>query len=115
MGAMTVRRQPPDSMSDPREPGTDEEHATPRKPTKGDLTALAILDTAERLLEKRSLREIGIDELAAGAGVSRSTFYFHFESRDDVLYTLSERLIGETYAEALVWFRRSDEEPVAAV
>jgi AcrR family transcriptional regulator len=112
---MTVRRQQPDWSSDPPDAGPDDDDGTPRKPTKGDLTAQAILDTAERLLAKRSLREIGIDELAAGAGVSRSTFYFHFESRDDVLYTLSERLIGEIYAEALVWFRRTDEEPIAAV
>jgi AcrR family transcriptional regulator len=46
------------------------------------------LDTAELLLAKRSLRKIGIDELAAGAGVSRSTFYFHFESREDVRYVI---------------------------
>lgn len=115
-GAMTVRRQPPDwSTGPPTEAGGSSDDGTSRKPSKGDITAQAILDTAERLLEKRSLREIGIDELAAGAGVSRSTFYFHFESRDDVLYELSDRLIGEIYAEGLVWFRRSDEEPVAAI
>ncbi|TCO48856.1 TetR/AcrR family transcriptional regulator [Actinocrispum wychmicini] len=113
---MTVRRQPPDSSTGPPElvGGTADDGST-RKPSKGDLTAQAILDTAEHLLANRSLGEIGIDELAAGAGVSRSTFYFHFESRDDVLYTLSDRLIGEIYAEGLVWFRRGDEEPVAAV
>jgi AcrR family transcriptional regulator len=112
---MTVRRQPPDCSSEPPPADPDDEQGAARKPSKGDITAQAILDTAERLLEKRSLREIGIDELAAGAGVSRSTFYFHFESRDDVLYALSDRLIGEIYAEGLVWFRRKDEEPVAAV
>jgi TetR/AcrR family transcriptional regulator, ethionamide resistance regulator len=108
---MTVRRQPPD-WTQPGE-GGDEEQA--RKPSKGDLTSQAILDTAERLLAKRSLREIGIDELTAGAGVSRSTFYFHFESRDAVLYALSERLSRELYSSAVVWFRRDDETPVVAV
>jgi AcrR family transcriptional regulator len=112
---MTVRRQPPDRSSGPPEPGDGDDEAAGRRTSKGDLTAQAILDTAERLLAKRSLREIGIDELAAGAGVSRSAFYFHFESREDVLYELSERLSRELYASALVWFRRSDEPPKVAV
>jgi TetR/AcrR family transcriptional regulator, ethionamide resistance regulator len=112
---MTVRRQPPDWSSGPPAAGGDDDEGAARKPSKGDLTAQAILDTAERLLAKRSLREIGIDELAAGAGVSRSTFYFHFESREDVLYALSDRLTRELYASALVWFRRSGETPVEAV
>lgn len=108
---MTVRRQPP-GWTPPGE-GANEEQA--RRPTKGDLTARAILDTAAQLLETRSLREIGIDELTAGAGVSRSTFYFHFESRDAVLYALSEQVLREIYASGIVWFRRNDEEPGAAV
>jgi AcrR family transcriptional regulator len=112
---MTARRQPPDWSPGPPEAGGDDDEGASRKPTKGDLTAQAILDTAERLLAKRSLREVGIDELAAGAGVSRSTFYFHFESRDDVLYALSERLSRELYASAVVWFRRNDETPIVAV
>lgn len=108
---MTVRRQPPDWTP----PGDESAEEQARKPSKGDLTSQAILDTAERLLAKRSLREIGIDELTAGAGVSRSTFYFHFESRDAVLYALSERLSRELYSSAVVWFRRSGETPSVAV
>ncbi|MET0235953.1 MAG: TetR/AcrR family transcriptional regulator [Kibdelosporangium sp.] len=108
---MTVRRQPPEWR--PPVEGANDEPA--RRPAKGDLTSQAILDTAARLLAKRSLREIGIDELTAGAGVSRSTFYFHFESRDAVLYALSERALHEIYASGLVWFRRSDESPSVAV
>ncbi|CAM3956674.1 TetR/AcrR family transcriptional regulator [Kibdelosporangium persicum] len=104
---MTVRRRP-----DVTGAGECDEA---RRPGKGDLTSQAILDTAERLLAERSLREIGIDELAAGAGVSRSTFYFHFESRDAVLYALSERVLREIYASGSVWFRRSDEPPGVAV
>jgi AcrR family transcriptional regulator len=103
---MPVRRQPSDQTSGA---------GGWRKPSKGDLTSRAILATAERLLARRPLREIGIDELTAGAGVSRSTFYFHFESRDAVLYALSERLTHDLYSSAVVWFRRSDETPGAAL
>jgi AcrR family transcriptional regulator len=105
---MTVRRR----QSGQTQPAEGEQAS---RSSRGDTTAQAILDTAERLLAKRSLREIGIDELTAGAGVSRSTFYFHFESREAVLYELSERVLREIYAGGIVWFRRGDETPSVAV
>jgi AcrR family transcriptional regulator len=61
----------------------------------GDDREQAILATAERLLADRPLGEISIDELARGAGISRPTFYFYFESKDAVLLTLLERVVAE--------------------
>ncbi|OHU93362.1 TetR/AcrR family transcriptional regulator [Mycobacterium talmoniae] len=61
----------------------------------GDDRELAILTTAERLLEQRPLTDISVDDLAKGAGLSRPTFYFYFRSKDAVLLTLFERVIVE--------------------
>jgi TetR/AcrR family transcriptional regulator, ethionamide resistance regulator len=61
----------------------------------GDDRELAILETAERLLEQRPLADISVDDLARGAGISRPTFYFYFPSKDAVLLTLLERVIDE--------------------
>jgi TetR/AcrR family transcriptional regulator, ethionamide resistance regulator len=61
----------------------------------GDDRELAILTTAERLLEQRRLADISVDDLAKGAGLSRPTFYFYFPSKDAVLLTLFERVIVE--------------------
>ncbi len=61
----------------------------------GDDRELAILTTAERLLEERSFSDISVDDLAKGAGLSRPTFYFYFPSKDAVLLTLFERVIVE--------------------
>lgn len=82
-----------------------------RKRSKGDLTSQAILDTAERLLETKPLDEIAVDELTSGAGISRSTFYFHFESREAVLHALSERIAEGLYDSAALWLRRGSEPP----
>ena len=59
----------------------------------GDDRELAILETAERLLEDRPMAEISVDDLAKGAGISRPTFYFYFPSKDAVLLTLLDRII----------------------
>ena len=56
----------------------------------GDDREQAILATAERLLEERSLADISVDDLAKGAGISRPTFYFYFPSKEAVLLSLLE-------------------------
>jgi AcrR family transcriptional regulator len=61
----------------------------------GDDRELAILTTAEQLLEQRPLSDISVDDLAKGAGISRPTFYFYYPSKDAVLLTLFERVIVE--------------------
>jgi AcrR family transcriptional regulator len=82
-----------------------------RRPSKGDLTSQAILDTAEQLLQTRSLDDIAVDELASGAGISRSTFYFHFASREAVLHALSGAILDTVYEAAQAWLRRGNEPP----
>jgi TetR/AcrR family transcriptional regulator, ethionamide resistance regulator len=82
-----------------------------RSPSKGDRTSQAILDTAERLLQTRALDDVAVDELASGAGISRSTFYFHFASREAVLHALSGRVVDALYESASWWLRRGSEPP----
>lgn len=72
----------------PRPTGDDREHA--------------ILATAERLLGERALRDISIDDLAKGAGISRPTFYFYFRSKEAVLLALLDRVVQEADAAATV-------------
>ncbi len=81
-----------------------------RKPT-GDDRERAILETAERLLEKRPIHEISVDDLARGAGISRPTFYFYFPSKEAVLLTLLDRMIEEARAGRGDALERFSEDP----
>jgi TetR/AcrR family transcriptional regulator, ethionamide resistance regulator len=65
----------------------------------GDDREQAILATAERLLEERSLADISVDDLAKGAGLSRPTFYFYFKSKEAVLLSLLEPVIARADSE----------------
>lgn len=56
---------------------------------------MAILATAERLLADRTLSEISINDLARGAGLSRSAFYFYFASKDAVLLALLDSVVDQ--------------------
>ncbi len=67
------------------------------------------------LLADRPLNSIGIDEIAQAAGLSRSSFYFYFASREALLSTLGERAQDEVFASANAWLNRTDEPPANAI
>lgn len=58
----------------------------------GDGRKQAILATAERLLQERPLADFSVDDLARGAGISRPTFYFYFQSKNAVLLSLLDQM-----------------------
>jgi AcrR family transcriptional regulator len=74
-----------------------------RGPSKGDRREQAILSTARSLLARKPLAEITIDELAAGAEISRSSFYFYFDSKLAVVVALLHGLTGELLADSGPW------------
>lgn len=78
-----------------------------RDPSRGDRRERAILDTALRLLARKPLAEITIDELAAGADISRSSFYFYFDSKQAVVVALLEGLADELGRDTEEWLTGS--------
>jgi AcrR family transcriptional regulator len=71
-----------------------------RRPRKGDEKEAAIIATAWRLLSQQSLSSITIDQLAGGAGISRPTFYFYFDSREAVIRALAAQVAEELRQQA---------------
>jgi AcrR family transcriptional regulator len=63
--------------------------------TKGDRRQTAILDSTETLLAKQPWHQLSIAEITELAGISRSTFYFYFSSREALLGALLERVLEQ--------------------
>ena len=61
----------------------------------GDERQRAIVECFEGLLRSRPMSDIAIDEIAAGAAISRSAFYFYFPSKQAVLLELLDRMVAE--------------------
>lgn len=58
-----------------------------------------ILAATERLLAAgESFTELGVQRLAAEAGVARSTFYLHFRDKTELLLKLTATLAGPAFA-----------------
>jgi AcrR family transcriptional regulator len=49
------------------------------------------LETAYELFSRRSIRDVGIDEVIERAGVAKATLYRHFPSKDDLVIAFLER------------------------
>lgn len=63
--------------------------------TKGDIREEQILAVTRDLLMTRPMGEVTIDEIASAAGISRTSFYFYFASKQAVLATLMEHTWDE--------------------
>jgi AcrR family transcriptional regulator len=56
-------------------------------------TRRQLLDAAAKLIAERGYRGAAVNEVLAEAGLSKGTFYWHFKSKDDMLFALlDERL-----------------------
>ena len=55
-------------------------------------TRQALYDAVVRLMLQRPYEDIAVPDIAAEAGVGRSTFYAHFRSKDDLVARSLERL-----------------------
>lgn len=53
--------------------------------TNGSQTKQDIIAAADELFYRGSLREVSVDAIAAKAGVTKKTLYYHFRSKDDVI------------------------------
>lgn len=68
-----------------------------RRSRKRDNTHKAIMHSAKVLFEKSGIANVTIDQISEGADVSRSTFFTHFASLDDLLQQIANEEIDDMF------------------
>ncbi len=68
-----------------------------------------ILGLAEAAVLEKGFASTSIDELIAGAGITKSGFFYHFKDKSELAKALMQRYIDEHNAILTDIFRRADE------
>ncbi len=75
-----------------------------------------IINTAERLFARHGFHAIGLDRILAEVGVTKTTFYKHFESKDDlIIAVLTQRDARELEEWLGIMRARGGEDPRARI
>jgi AcrR family transcriptional regulator len=82
---------------------------TQTAPRKASDTRGRILDLAEAAVLEKGFAATSIDELIAGAGITKSGFFYHFKDKGDLAKALLERYVTHNQAILTDIFRRADQ------
>ncbi|WP_411344870.1 TetR/AcrR family transcriptional regulator [Paenibacillus sp. WLX1005] len=63
-------------------------------------TRALLRDALIHLMEQQPYDKITIQDITARATVNRKTFYLHYESKDHLLFAVTDELLGELFGEA---------------
>ena len=68
-----------------------------RQPLRSDQRRSAILDALDHHLKEQGFEAVNIADVTAGAGVTRSAFYFYFENKGAAVAALLEPLYDDVF------------------
>ena len=75
-------------------------------------TRAQIVEAGAMLLAERPLEALTVDTVVAAAGIAKGTFYYHFQSMEELAAAVGEKL-GESFDELLAPARLSLRDPIA--
>lgn len=71
-------------------------------PRKDNVKGL-ILDATEKLLETQKLSDISLAEIAAAAGISKGTLYYHYKGKTEILFDIMDKYLDEQWNDLIAW------------
>ena len=80
---------------------------------RGSQRVVDVLASLNRLLKERSIAEVTVEDIAAGAGMSRSAFYFYFSSKNDALVAAFTSVHEEMLAAAATFLDGTEDVSAA--
>jgi TetR/AcrR family transcriptional regulator, ethionamide resistance regulator len=84
-------------------PATSRRGQRQAKPRQGDRRERAILEATRTLLATAPFSDLRIEQIATAAGVARSSFYFYFADKAQILLVLYSDVLEQMSAELERW------------
>lgn len=71
-------------------------------PRKEDIKNV-IIEAAQGLLDKKMLADISLAEIASAAGVSKGTLYYHYKTKNEILFDITDRYLEQQWNDLVAW------------
>ena len=71
-----------------------------------------ILESAAALMEERSFFDISLADIARAARISKGTLYYYYNSRDAILFDLTDRYLQKLSDDLLAWVDNEEKDTV---
>lgn len=80
--------------------------AAPRKENIKEM----VLDALLKLLETKSFNEISLAEVAKAAGISKGTLYYHYKTKGEIFFDLTDRYLSEQWDDLVLWTENKEKD-----
>lgn len=80
--------------------------AAPRKENIRQL----ILDATCELLKTQALADISLAEIAKAAGISKGTLYYHYKTKGEIFFDITDRYLNEQWEDLIRWTENKDKD-----
>lgn len=80
--------------------------AAPRKENIKEMILNALL----KLLETKSFNEISLAEVAKAAGISKGTLYYHYKTKGEIFFDLTDRYLSEQWDDLVSWTENKEKD-----
>lgn len=69
-----------------------------------------ILDTTKELLKVQSLADISLAEIAAAAGISKGTLYYHYKTKSEIFFDITDQYLDQQWEDFISWTENKDKD-----
>lgn len=69
-----------------------------------------ILDATCALLETHALADISLANIAAEAGISKGTLYYHYKTKDEIFFDITDRYLAGQYDDFICWTENKEKD-----
>lgn len=73
--------------------------AAPRK----ENVKYIIIEATQELLSQKGISDISLAEIAKKAGISKGTLYYHYKSKDEILFDIMDKYLQEQWQNLIDW------------
>lgn len=69
-----------------------------------------ILEAVEKLIATKGVKDISLHDIAFSSGLSQGTLYYHYATKDDIIFDVIVKHINELNDEYLQWIQRHEQD-----